>query len=83
MKDKQQDQQQKKNIAGRLAERGAKNKQERIEQIKRVTERYKEHVSREARTMRHNISEKTQNLLRQKQMQAPTVAPAQEKGMER
>ncbi len=83
MKDKKQDQEQKKSIAQRLSERAAKDKQERVEQIKRVTERFKEHTAREARSMKHTISEKTQALMRQKQMQAPNPAPAQEKGMER
>lgn len=82
MKDEKQEQEQKKNILQRLAEREANNKKERIEQIKRVTERHKEHFAREARNTRHNISEKTQDLLRQKQMQAPTPPP-QEKAPER
>lgn len=83
MKDTQKDQEQKRNITQRLAERAARTKQERVEQIKRVTERWKEHTAREARTMRNNISEKTDALLRQKQMQAPTPEPAPQKGMER
>ncbi|TSE04393.1 MULTISPECIES: hypothetical protein [Aquimarina] len=83
MNDKQKDHDKKKGIAQRLTERGARSKQERVEQIKRTTARYKEHVSREARSMKHNISEKTQALMRQKQMQAPNPAPAKEKGRER
>lgn len=88
VEDKKQDQEQKKNILQRIKERDARNKEERIEQIKRVTERHKEHISREARNTRHNISEKTEALLRQKQMQAPTPPPqeiqkAPEQGMER
>ncbi len=87
MEDKKQDQEQKKNILQRIKEKEARNKQERIEHIKRVTERHKEHIAREARTTRNNIQEKTDALIRQKQMEMPpSIAKEQPKdigGMER